>query len=94
MEKRYNKFVDSLVPVGNTNAMTGGGVLALPNVQVSLSELPEPDDAEIEKMILNEGERALKTRLWTTLNQDWIVQDKEKKRAKKAERKKHKLLSV
>lgn len=72
MEKRYNKFVDSLVPVGNTNAMTGG-VLALPNVQVSLSELPEPDDAEIEKMILNEGERALKTRLWTTLNQDWIV---------------------
>jgi len=75
MEKRYNKFVDSLVPVGNTtNATTGGGgVLALPNVQVSLSELPEPDDAEIEKMILNEGERALKTRLWTTLNQDWIV---------------------
>lgn len=93
MEKRYNKFVDSLVPVGNTNAMTGG-VLALPNVQVSLSELPEPDDAEIAKMILNDGERALKTRLWTTLNQDWIVQDKEKRRAKKAERKKHKLLSV
>ena len=93
MEKRYNKFVDSLVPVGNTNSMTGG-VLALPNVQVSLSELPEPDDAEIEKMILNDGERALKTRLWTTLNQDWIVQDKEKRRAKKAERKKHKLLSV
>lgn len=33
-----------------------------------LGSVPEPDDSEIEKMILNEGERALKTRLWTTLN--------------------------
>lgn len=33
----------------------------------------EPEDEDIDKMILNEGERALKTRLWTTLNKDWIA---------------------
>ena len=41
-------------------------------MSVEISDLPEPDDEEIEKMILNDGERALKTRLWNTLNQDWI----------------------
>ena len=59
-----------------------------------IDEVPEPDDAEIEKMILNDDEKALKTRLWKSLNHDWIAQDREKKRARKADKKKHKLMSA
>lgn len=62
-------------------------------IPVDIDELPEPDDEEIEKMILTEEERALKTRLWNTLNQDWIAQDREKKKARKAQRKIDKALS-
>lgn len=63
-------------------------------MRCDIDEISEPDDGEIDKMILNTDERALKTRLWTTLNKDWIAQHREKKRAKKAEKKKNKILSV
>ena len=53
-------------------------------VPIDMNDISEPDDEDIEKMILNEGERALKTRLWNTLNQDWISQEREKKKARKA----------
>ena len=37
-------------------------------VPTDINEVSEPDDEEIDKMILNESERALKTRLWSALN--------------------------
>ena len=91
-ERRYNKFVESLVPVA-----TKFDLLPLSATAYNAGELgtvPEPDDSEIDKMILNEGERALKTRLWTTLNKEWIAQNREKRRVKKADSKKKKLLSA
>jgi len=45
--------------------------------------LIEVDDSVIDKMILNEQERKLKTRLWNNLHKDWIVEQKEKKRKQK-----------
>lgn len=62
-------------------------------IPVDIDELSEPDDDEIQKMILTDEEKALKTRLWNTLNQDWISQEKEKKKARKAQRKIDKALS-
>ena len=70
------KQMDALVPISNTAMIPdSNNILALHSIpqEVSLSELPEPDDEEIQKMILNDGELALKTRLWTNLNQDWII---------------------
>ena len=63
-------------------------------VPTDINEVSEPDDEEIDKMILNDSERALKTRLWSALNQEWIASDREKKRVRKAEKKKNKLLSA
>ena len=42
-------------------------------VELDFDKLPAVDEEEIEKMILKDDEKALKTRLWNTLNQDWLT---------------------
>ena len=42
-------------------------------IELDFDKLPAVDEEEIEKMILKEDEKALKTRLWNTLNQDWLT---------------------
>ena len=42
-------------------------------VELDFDKLPVVDEEEIEKMILKDDEKALKTRLWNTLNQDWLT---------------------
>lgn len=91
-QKKYNKFVEELVPVNSTDMEMVRGKSISNDIDLSkglsilekniktrelipkdIDEVPEPDDAEIEKMILNDDEKALKTRLWKSLNHDWIA---------------------
>lgn len=45
-------------------------------------------------MILNAQERDFKARIWTNLNKQWLIDQKEKKRTKKAEQKTRKALKA
>ena len=61
-------------------------VVALPRITSNdIVDVPEPDEEEIEKMMLNPDEQALKARLWTTLNHKWIKDQRKKKQERKAE---------
>ena len=50
--------------------------------------LPEIDEAEIDKMILDKKERDFKARLWQNLNIEWLKTQNKKKRDLKAQAKK------
>ena len=58
----------------------------------NLSQVPYPDDSEVEKMILSDAERAFKTRVWKAQNKDFLKQDREKKRLQKEAKKMDKIL--
>ena len=53
-----------------------------------MMKLPEIDEEEIDKMILDKNERDFKSRLWNNLNREWITEQNEKKRKKKEHAKK------
>ena len=53
-----------------------------------IETLSDVDDAEINQLILSEDEKRLKTIIWNSLNKEWIQEQKQKKRDKKAKSKK------
>ena len=61
---------------------------------LELDQISEPDDQDIEKMLLTDREKAFKEVYWANKHKDWIKQDNEKKRAKKAQRKRKELISA
>ena len=79
LSKRLSRFIE-----------TNSGNQLVP---VDLADVPEPDDSEIDKMILGKEERALKKRLWNELNKDWIKQKRKEKEDEKARRKTNQTLS-
>ena len=65
-----------LVMMDNANSR----VATLPKIMSNdITDVPEPDEEEIDKMILNPDEQALKARLWTTLNHKWLKDQRKKK---------------
>ena len=100
MEKKYSKFVDELVPFNPANMMQQRGISQINDVDLSvkqpleLDQISEPDDQDIEKMLLTDREKAFKEVYWVNKHKDWIKQDNEKKRAKKAQRKRKELISA
>ena len=50
--------------------------------------LPEIDEVEIDKMILDKKERDFKARLWQNLNIEWLKTQNKRKRDLKAQAKK------
>lgn len=54
---------------------------------IKYDDLPAISDADIDKMILTDQERLFKARIWNNLNKQWLVDQKQKKRNKKLERK-------
>lgn len=74
-----------LVPVENPMDMnTALALMQDFEGEVDMTTLSDIDEAEIEKMILGQEERELKTIIWNNLNKDWIAEQKVKKRTKKA----------
>ena len=83
-EVDLSRVLQKLETAGATAGSISDAYANMQVLPVSIDELSEPDDEEIAKMILTDEEKALKTRLWNTLNQDWICQEREKKKARKA----------
>ena len=63
-------------------------------IPVSLDEIPEPDEADIDLNILSKKEQDFKYMIWAEQNKDWIASDRAKKQQRKAEKKRNKLLSA
>ena len=61
---------------------------------IDYDSLPKIKDSDIDKMLLNSQERDFKARVWTNLNKQWLVEQKEKKRIKKQEIKARKALKT
>ena len=58
------------------------------DLSIQMHALPEIDEAEIDKMILDKKERDFKARLWQNLNIEWLKTQNKKKRDLKAQAKK------
>ena len=92
MEKKYSQFVDELVPYNPPEMIKERGPSQINDVDLSvkkvleLDQISEPDDEDIDKMILSEKEKAFKEVIWANNHKDFLSKQKKKKEEKQAEK--------